>query len=212
MPTTRSGMRADGGDLRDRDARRVRGEDRVVGDVRLELREHLVLELELLGDGLDHEVRARRAPRRDRSRSGSSRRPRARRRAGRARRRELGAGLRALERLGADVVERRLDPGAREHGSHARGPSFRCRSPLHVSLCHLPSSFSSWMRRQTRSGVSGSSVIGTPASASALTIAAGTAASAPSPQPLAPYGPGPSSFSTITQVISPGRSSKLGTR
>ena len=47
------------------------------------------------------------------------------------------------------------------------------------------------MRRQTRSGVSGSSLIGTPASASAFTTAAGTAASAPSPQPLAPYGPGP---------------------
>ena len=42
------------------------------------------------------------------------------------------------------------------------------------------------MRRQTRSGVSGSSFMGTPASASALTIAAGTAASAPSPQPFAP--------------------------
>ena len=41
---------------------------------------------------------------------------------------------------------------------------------------------------------------------------AGTAASAPSPHPFAPYGPGPSPFSTITQVISPGRSSKLGMR
>ena len=74
---------------------------------------------------------------------------------------------------------------------------------LTAATCPPPSG--SWMRRQTRSGVSGSSVIGTPASASAFTIAAGTAASAPSPQPFAPYGPGPSPFSTITQVISSGQ-------
>ncbi len=76
----------------------------------------------------------------------------------------------------------------------------------------VPPVVNSWMRRQTRSGVSGSSFIGTPASASAFTIAAGTAASAPSPQPFAPNGPGPSPFSTTIDVIFPGMSSNVGTR
>ena len=48
--------------------------------------------------------------------------------------------------------------------------------------------------------------------AALILIAAGTAACAPSPQPFAPNGPGPSAFSTITQVISSGRSLIVGTR
>src|SRR5207302_4636836 len=127
-------------------------------------------------------------------------------------RRELRARLRPLERLLAHVVERGLDARAREHRAHpgTHRPRSDHRSTLHFR--HLPSFSSSRIRRQTRSGVSGNSDIGTPASARALTIAAGTAACAPSPQPLAPYGPGPSSFSTITQVFSSGRSSTPGTR
>ena len=71
------------------------------------------------------------------------------------------AALGPLERLlGADVVERRLDSRPGEHRAHARahrpGADHRCAS----YLGHVPSSFSSWIRRQTRSGVSGSSCHG----------------------------------------------------
>ena len=136
MPTTRSGCSQTGRDLRDRDARRVRGEDRVGGDDGLELREHLLLQLELLGHRLEHEVGALERRRRGRSRTGceppsswarlepvehalpASSAPR----------------LRPLERLGADVVQRGLDPGAGEHGRPSRGPSSPYRSPLRVSL------------------------------------------------------------------------------
>ena len=45
-----------GRDLGDRDARRVRGEDRVRRDVLLERGEQLLLQLEPLGNRLDHEL------------------------------------------------------------------------------------------------------------------------------------------------------------
>ena len=180
------GIGADRGDLRDRDARRVRGEHGVVRDVLLELREHLVLQLELLRHGLEHEVGAF-------ERGGQvgleAERPAVLLRGVEPFEHALGhrhAALRALERLLADVVERRLDARAGEHrthaGAHRPRPDHCCAS----YLGHDPSFFSSWIRRHTRSGVSGSSVTGTPASATAVATAAVTAASAPSPQPLAP--------------------------
>jgi len=46
------------GHFRDRDARGVRGDDRVVGHVLLHVGDHLLLELELLGHGLGHHLRA----------------------------------------------------------------------------------------------------------------------------------------------------------
>src|SRR5436190_22259593 len=205
-------MPAHARDLRDRNAGGVRRKNCLRRDDIFELREDLLLELELLRHGLEDEVRA------------VERRFELGLEAEAAAvlldgvqpiedgRRELARRPRALERLGADVVERRLDPGACQYGAHSRahrpGPDHRRTS----HCCHLPSFLRSWIRRQTRSGESGSSIIGSPASASAHTTAAGTAARAPSPQPLAPYGPGPSSFSTITHVIAPGKSSKVGTR
>ena len=59
MPTTRSGRRDGGGDLRHRQRRRVRREDRVRADDPLELGEELELRVELLDDRLDHEVAVR---------------------------------------------------------------------------------------------------------------------------------------------------------
>ncbi len=58
-PDDALGARQVGRDLRDRDARRVRGEDRVGANVLLELGEQLLLEVESLGRGLDHELGAR---------------------------------------------------------------------------------------------------------------------------------------------------------
>ena len=51
---------------------------------------------------------------------------------------------------------------------------------------------------------------GTPASATAVAMAAMMPANAPSPHPLAPKGPGPSAFSTITQADTGGRSAAGG--
>ena len=96
--------------------------------------------------------------------------------------------LGTLERVGADVVERRLDARAGEHRTHAGahragaddGSSLQLAHVVSLVFCLLEST------RQTRSGVSGSSVTGTPASATAVAIAAVVPASEPSPQPLAP--------------------------
>ena len=52
------GMRRDGRDLGDRQRGGVRGEDRVRRGRRLELAEELLLDGEILEDGLDHEVAA----------------------------------------------------------------------------------------------------------------------------------------------------------
>ena len=168
----------------------------VVGEAALDLAEHLLLELEPLRDRLDEDVGALDG----RGRVGLE----AQRAA--ARHRHLEAvehalddadhPLRALERLGADVVQRDREAGARQHrahaGAHRAGP--QDRRPIQFAHVALPSWWSlvccSRIRRHTRSGVRGSSCMCTPASASAQTIAAGTAASAPSPQPFAPYGPG----------------------
>src|SRR5262249_15916540 len=130
--------------------------------------------------------------------------------------RDLEAALRALKRVGAHVVEGNLDAGTGEHGAHARPHGAGAENRGAPYLRHVGSSVRSGFRflrrRHTRSGVSGSSVIGTPASARSLTIAAGTAASAPSPQPLAPCGPGPSPFSTTIEWTSRGTSWMRGMR
>ena len=158
-----------------------------VGDVLLELLEDLVLELELLGDRLEHEVGALE---RRREVGLEAERP-----AVLLRRvepvehalRHRHAALRALERLLGLTSYSAVSMPARAStapmpGPHRPGADHRCAS----YLGHVPSSFSSWIRRQTRSGVNGSSVIGTPASARAVATAAVTAASDPSPQPFAP--------------------------
>ena len=155
-------------------------------DVLLELREDLVLQLELLRHRLEHEVRAL-------ERGGEvgleAKRPTVLLRRVESLEHAFShrhSALCTFERLLGDVEERRLDARAGEHRSHARahrpGADHCCAS----YLGHLPSSFSSWIRRHTRSGVSGSSVMGTPASATAVATAAVTAARAPSPHPFAP--------------------------
>ena len=180
------GIGADGGDLRDRDARRVRGEHGVIRHVLLELRKYLVLELDLLRHGLEHEVRAFER----RGQVGlEAERPTVLLRGLEPFEHALRhrhAALRALERLLRDVVERRLDARAGEHCTHAGAHRPRSDHCCASYLGHAPSFFRSWIPRHTRSGVSGSSVTGTPVSATAVATAAVTAASAPSPQPLAP--------------------------
>ena len=59
MPTTRSGVCVAVGDLRDRERRRVGGQDRGRGDEAVELAEQLALDLEVLEGGLDHELAVR---------------------------------------------------------------------------------------------------------------------------------------------------------
>ena len=180
------GVRAYGSDLRDRDTGGVRGEDRVLGHVLFELRKDLVLQLELLRHRLHHQLRAVQC----RSELGLE----AHRPTGCRRRLEtiehalghLNARLGTLQCLGADVTEDGLDSRPREHCAHPRahGPRTDDRCTSHFG--HVSPSFRSWIRRQTRSGVNGSSVTGTPASATAVATAAVTAAREPSPQPLAP--------------------------
>jgi len=64
----------------------------------------------------------------------------------------------------------------------------------------------SWSARQTRSGVSGRSRMGTPvASRTAAPTAAATHNSAPSLIPFEPYGPGPSPFSMVSLRSSSGQ-------
>ena len=55
-PTRRSGCLQLRADLLDRERRGVGGEDRVVGDVLLDLGEDVLLDAELLEDGLDDPV------------------------------------------------------------------------------------------------------------------------------------------------------------
>ena len=57
MPTTRSGCFNTGGERRDRDRRRVRGEDALGTDDVLDPRQELALRREVLDDRLDHELR-----------------------------------------------------------------------------------------------------------------------------------------------------------
>ena len=140
------GTGADRGDLRDRDARRVRGEHGVIRHVLLELREHLVLELELLRHGLEHEVGAF-------ERGGQlgleAERPTVLLRGVQPFEHALGhrhAALGALERLVADVVERRLDARAGEHRTHAGAHRPRSDHCCASYLGHAPSFFSSWIR------------------------------------------------------------------
>ena len=59
MPTTRSGVCVAVGDLRDRERRGVRGEDRGRRDEAVELAEELALDLEILEGRLDHELAVR---------------------------------------------------------------------------------------------------------------------------------------------------------
>src|SRR5262249_25656383 len=181
------GVFADRGDLRDRYARGVGCENRLVRDVLFELREDLLLELELLGYGLEHEIgtleRRRElgleadAPTVDLRRLQSLEHALA----------ELHPGLGALPGLLPHDADRRLDPGARQHCAHARAHRARANHSCSLHFGHLPSFFSSWILRQTLSGVSGSSDTGTPASATAVAMAAVAAASEPSPHPLSPY-------------------------
>ena len=107
------------------EARIVSGDDML-----LEVREDLLLQLELLGNGLDDEVDAV-----ERGREVGSKRSSAppapfpsppSRSSTRAR--ELHARARLLELLLAHVVERDLHAGAREHGAHARAHRAGARS------------------------------------------------------------------------------------
>ncbi len=153
----------------------------------LELAEHLLLQLELLGNGLEHHVHP---VQRRRQVALEADPPAVRSLAAEALEdaaRELHALLRPLERLLGDVIESHLEAGALKHRAHPRphGPGADHRGA--PQLAHLRrASLVSLIRRHTRSGVNGSSVMGTPASASAVAIAAGVAAWAPSPQPFAP--------------------------
>ena len=115
----------------------VGGQHRVRARRAPRTREDLVLELQPLRHRLQHEVRALERGRRGRSRTVTA--------AVAARRLEpvehaagqLDAGLRALERLGADVVQRGRRCPRGPAPRPCRVPSSRCRSPLHVSTLPL---------------------------------------------------------------------------
>ena len=133
MPTTRSGWAQTVGDLRDRDARGVRGEDRVVGDAAS--RTSGTPRASARASPARPRARSRRprAPRRGRSRSGA---PPPSSCAASSRSstpsRELDAALRAFERLLADVVERACRCPRGRAPRPCPGPSSPSRSPLRV--------------------------------------------------------------------------------
>ena len=143
------------------------------------LRVDLLLELELLGDGFDHEFDAVQGLRhRAYVASPSRRRPtaspadRGRPRPGHSRP-SLAPAASALVSYSVTCIPARARtapmPGSHRSGAHHGDATESCSCRF---LLLLPGLSCTWMARQTRSGVSGSSVTGTPASATAVAMAA----------------------------------------
>jgi hypothetical protein len=133
-PTTR-----DLGDLRDRDARGVRGEDGARRRELLELREQLLLELEALGNRLGHELRSGQRSGQvalvaDAAALDARRLEPVEHAVG-----ELKAALCAFQRLGAHVVDGHVDAGPGEYCSHARSHRARADHGCSLHVCHVPS-------------------------------------------------------------------------
>ena len=155
----------------------------------LVLGERLLLQLELLRDRLEHELGAlqrRREVGLEAHRAALARSPPSRSSTPRASSSQLFARSSAssLTSYSATSIPARSST-APIPGPIVPVPITAPGSTLVIS----PSSSCSMLSecaRHTRSGVNGSSFIGTPASASAVAIAAGVAACAPSPQPFAP--------------------------